>query len=77
MHSWLRRTGITNLKLTSNFQLFCSIKYQLSLAKSWRFLGKKGMGISPDPLGGGCLYSPINKRHPEEKGLQGKTISTN
>jgi len=30
------------------------IKHQLSLAKVGDFSGKKGMGISPDTLGGGA-----------------------
>jgi len=40
-----------------NHHFFCIgvvIKYQLSLAKIGDFSEKKGMGISPDPLGGGA-----------------------
>ena len=30
------------------------IKHQSTIAKIWRFLGQKGVGITPDPFGGGA-----------------------
>jgi len=42
------------------------IKHQLSLAKVGDFSDKKGMGISPDPLGGGTYNLQSISATPEE-----------
>ena len=46
---------VTNIVHSSPFVKSCvSIKHQLSLARVGDFSDKNGMGISPDPFGGGA-----------------------
>jgi len=49
------------------------IKHQLSLAKVGNFLEKKGMGISPNPLGGGAYNLQSISTTPERRFCKDKT----